>query len=77
MVGRERSPLKVNGKDVITGLIGGFITIFTLAILTSLTSAEWLIHFGYDHEMSVKKLKILDHLLRTLILLQKLVPQYK
>ncbi|MED4853380.1 HPP family protein [Caldifermentibacillus hisashii] len=42
MVGRGKSPLKVNGKDIITGSVGGFITIFTLAIMTNLTSAEWL-----------------------------------
>lgn len=42
MVSKERSPLKVNVLDVATGLVGGFITIFVLAILTKLTSAAWL-----------------------------------
>jgi CBS-domain-containing membrane protein len=43
MRGRGKNPLKVNAKDVITGFIGGFITIFTLGLLTSFTSTPWLI----------------------------------
>ena len=43
MRGRGKSPLKVNAKDIITGIIGGFITIFFLGLLTSFTSTPWLI----------------------------------
>lgn len=43
MRGRGKSPLQVNAKDIITGIIGGFITIFFLALLTSFTSTPWLI----------------------------------
>ncbi|MFK2825961.1 HPP family protein [Bacillus sp. B190/17] len=43
MRGKEKNPLKVNTKDVITGFIGGFIAIFILLLLTSLTSTPWLI----------------------------------
>lgn len=42
MKGKGRSPLKVNSKDAFTGLIGGFLTIFTLVILTNMTSTAWL-----------------------------------
>ena len=42
MKGKGRSPLQVNVKDAITGLIGGFLTIFALILLTNTTSAEWL-----------------------------------
>ena len=42
MKGQSTSPLQVNLKDVCTGLIGGFITIFILRYLTNLTSTEWL-----------------------------------
>lgn len=42
MKGQGRSPLRVNIKDSLTGLIGGFLTIATLLYLTSLTSSEWL-----------------------------------
>ncbi|MFD1175443.1 HPP family protein [Paenibacillus puldeungensis] len=42
MKGQGKSPLKVNVKDAATGLIGGFLTIFTLFLLTIATSSEWL-----------------------------------
>ncbi|WP_018395201.1 HPP family protein [Bacillus sp. 37MA] len=42
MKGKGRSPLQVNVKDAITGLIGGFLSIFALVLLTNMTSAEWL-----------------------------------
>lgn len=41
MRGKGRSPLQVHVKDVATGLIGGFLTIFTLVVLTNMTSALW------------------------------------
>ncbi|MFP3415974.1 HPP family protein, partial [Bacillus sp. SIMBA_074] len=40
--GKGRSPLQINVKDAITGLIGGFLTIFALILLTKITSAVWL-----------------------------------
>lgn len=42
MKGKGRSPLQINVKDAITGLIGGFLTIFALILLTNMTSAVWL-----------------------------------
>ncbi|MEC2076213.1 HPP family protein [Metabacillus fastidiosus] len=42
MRGKGRSPLKVNMKDILTGLIGGFLTIFALIILTNITETAWL-----------------------------------
>lgn len=42
MKGKGRSPLQINVKDAITGLIGGFLTIFSLILLTKITSAVWL-----------------------------------
>ncbi|WP_454192637.1 HPP family protein [Paenibacillus sp. Marseille-Q7038] len=42
MKGAGSSPLKIDVKDSLTGLIGGFITISILAFLTSMTSSEWL-----------------------------------
>ncbi|MGE7607412.1 HPP family protein [Peribacillus frigoritolerans] len=42
MKGKGRSPLQINVKDAITGLIGGFLTIFALILLTKITSAVWL-----------------------------------
>lgn len=42
MKGKGRSPLQVNVKDAMTGLIGGFLTIFILVVLTNWTSAVWL-----------------------------------
>ncbi|QOS88857.1 MULTISPECIES: HPP family protein [Peribacillus] len=42
MKGKGRSPLQINVKDAITGLIGGFSTIFALILLTKITSAVWL-----------------------------------
>lgn len=42
MKGKGRSPLKVDVKDALTGLAGGFLTIFTLIILTDITAAQWL-----------------------------------
>ncbi|TDL91643.1 HPP family protein [Vibrio vulnificus] len=42
MKGKGRSPLHINVKDAITGLIGGFLTIFALILLTKMTSAVWL-----------------------------------
>lgn len=41
MRGKGRSPLQVYVKDVVTGLIGGFFSIFTLVLLTNMTSALW------------------------------------
>lgn len=37
-----RSPLKINKLDILTGFIGGFISIFTLGFLTNMTSTLWL-----------------------------------
>lgn len=42
MKGKGRSPLQVNVKDSLTGLLGGFLTILTLTYLTSITSTELL-----------------------------------
>ncbi|MFJ7512025.1 HPP family protein [Peribacillus simplex] len=42
MKGKGKSPLQINVKDAITGLIGGFLTIFALILLTKMTSAVWL-----------------------------------
>ncbi|WP_100406985.1 HPP family protein [Bacillus solitudinis] len=42
MKGKGRSPLQVNVKDIITGLIGGFLTILALVFLTNITAAVWL-----------------------------------
>src|SRR4051794_25078106 len=42
MKGKGKSPLQVNVKDSLTGLTGGFVTIFTLIWLTNMTSTEWL-----------------------------------
>ncbi|MFJ8070024.1 HPP family protein [Peribacillus sp. NPDC096447] len=42
MKGKGRSPLQINVKDAIPGLIGGFLTIFALILLTKMTSALWL-----------------------------------
>lgn len=42
MKGNGRSPLKVNIRDATTGLVGGFVTIFTLVLLTNMTSTLWL-----------------------------------
>jgi len=42
MKGKGKSTLSVNVKDAMTGLIGGFITIFVLAYLTQVTSTSWL-----------------------------------
>lgn len=42
MKGKGRSPLQVNIKDSLTGLLGGFLTILTLTYLTSITSTELL-----------------------------------
>lgn len=42
MKGKGRSPLKVNMKDALTGLIGGFLTISILVILTNMTGSLWL-----------------------------------
>ena len=41
MRGKGRSPLQVHVKDVVTGLIGGFLTISILVFLTNITSALW------------------------------------
>ncbi|PFI84106.1 HPP family protein [Bacillus thuringiensis] len=40
--GKGGSPLQVNIKDSLTGLLGGFLTIITLTYLTSITSTELL-----------------------------------
>lgn len=37
-----RSPLQINRKDIATGFVGGFITIFILLILTESTGSSWL-----------------------------------
>ncbi|MBL4963188.1 HPP family protein [Bacillus halotolerans] len=42
MKGTGKTPLRVNGKDAVTGFLGGFITILALAVLTSYTSSLWL-----------------------------------
>lgn len=42
MKGNGRSPLQFNVKDFVTGLTGGFLTIFTLIYLTKMTATEWL-----------------------------------
>lgn len=42
MKGQGKSPLKVNAKDVLTGLVGGFLTISVLLILTTFTNSTWL-----------------------------------
>ncbi|MBL3647489.1 HPP family protein [Bacillus subtilis] len=42
MKGKGKTPLQVNSKDAVTGLIGGFITILALASLTAYTSSLWL-----------------------------------
>ncbi|MDQ0972380.1 CBS-domain-containing membrane protein [Neobacillus niacini] len=41
--GKGKSPLKVNTKDILTGFIGGTITIFILSLLAISTSSPWLI----------------------------------
>lgn len=43
MKGKGKSPLKINVKDILTGFIGGIITIFILGLLTNLTSNPLLI----------------------------------
>ena len=47
MKGKGRSPLQINVKDAITGLIGRFLTIFALILLTKITSAVWLVPAVY------------------------------
>lgn len=42
MKGKGKSPLTIDSKDVVTGLVGGFLTIFSLALLTNSTSTLWL-----------------------------------
>lgn len=42
MTSESRSPLKVNIKDVVTGFIGGTVTILVLLLLTQFTHSEWL-----------------------------------
>lgn len=42
MKGNGKSTLQINIRDIITALIGGFITIFALVILTKMTSTPWL-----------------------------------
>lgn len=42
MKGKGSSPLQVNVKEALTGLVGGFATIFILLYLTKFTSTEWL-----------------------------------
>lgn len=42
MKGQSTSPLQVNLKDICTGLVGGFMTIFILLQLTRVTETEWL-----------------------------------
>lgn len=41
--GEGITPLKANVKDAMTGLLGSFLTISILAVLTSITSTEFLI----------------------------------
>lgn len=43
MKGKGKSPLKINTKDILTGFLGGIITIFILGFLTNMTSNPWLI----------------------------------
>lgn len=42
MKGGGKSPLKVNVKDASTGLLGGFITILILSLITYKTGSLWL-----------------------------------
>ncbi|GGE32848.1 membrane protein [Pullulanibacillus camelliae] len=42
MAGKGRSPLQVNVKDALTGLVGGFCSIFALFLLTTATSTLWI-----------------------------------
>lgn len=42
MKGQTTSPLQVNMKDAVTGLVGGFTTIFLLMYLTEVTDTLWL-----------------------------------
>lgn len=42
MKGQTTSPLQVNVKDAVTGLIGGFMTIWLLLYLTDVTNTLWL-----------------------------------
>ncbi|MCR8660051.1 HPP family protein [Paenibacillus endoradicis] len=42
MKGQGQNPLKVNTKDILTSLVGGFITIISLLLLTSITNSTWL-----------------------------------
>jgi len=42
MITTARSPLKIDVKDAVTGLVGGTVSILLLAILTQLTSSPWL-----------------------------------
>lgn len=42
MTGVGRSPLKVSSKTVFIGLLGGFLAIGILALLTDMTTSVWL-----------------------------------
>ncbi|MED4256407.1 HPP family protein [Priestia megaterium] len=42
MVTNAKSPLKISLKDASTGLLGGFISILALGLLTTMTSTPWL-----------------------------------
>lgn len=42
MRGKGRSTLQVNVRDTLLGFVGGFITIFALALLTNMTASVWL-----------------------------------
>ncbi|MDR7246501.1 HPP family protein [Priestia megaterium] len=42
MITNAKSPLKISLKDAFTGLLGGFISILALGLLTTMTSTPWL-----------------------------------
>ncbi|WP_307344554.1 HPP family protein [Metabacillus malikii] len=42
MKGGSSNPLQINLKDVMTGFIGGFLTIYMLILVTNLTMISWL-----------------------------------
>lgn len=77
MKGKGRSPLQVVPKNVLVGIVGGFITIGSLAYLTAFTSTPWLmapfgascvLAFGlWDAPVSQPRNIIGGHLISTFI----------
>src|SRR6478736_2002799 len=77
MITTARSPLKIDVKDAVTGLVGGTVSILLLAILTQLTSSPWLmapfgascvLAFGlWDAPLSQPRNIIGGHLISTFI----------